>query len=618
MKNLCLALLWLTLVTPFHSRAQSFSKVAGEAFLVYRMIDKFHVEPRTLNDSFSHDLWFTMLKLADEDELFFSDDDITRLRAFESTLDDEIRNRRSAYISLFTSLFIQRLKQADSLVAVLCSSGNNTTGTQRVQPKPQTIKPVATPGSADITALRNRLQVYIKEQGSCSRLRRQINYILRNAATSAVAIGDLYCEAIARCFDPHTGYFPLSAKENFESQLGKQRFRFGFRIKEEKDDIFIEDLQPGSPAYKSGQLQKGDKIIQAQWSGNKTDAVSPTATEELNDLLRMSNHDTLLLRVRKANGSVIQVPLLKEQATDAEVENKVKSFVLKGQQTIGYIYLPTFYEDWDQGNIGLKGCANDVAREIVKLKKENITGLILDLRFNGGGSVQEAMELTGIFIDAGPVAQIKRKDPKPIVLYDVNRGTAFDGPLVVLVNSYSASASELVAAALQDYNRAVIVGTTTYGKATGQVMLPVDTTISLESPEPRPGASPDNNSYIKITMSKLFRVNGSSLQATGVIPSVIVKDSLVHIEREADEPFALKATTIAPNKYYKPYPVLPAIDARMINTTAAFTITNHEAEKSLLQSDAYGSQLNEAFKTLLASDTGVKAAYEVLQLLIKK
>ena len=615
MKNLCLALLWLMLVMPFCSRAQSFNKVAGEAFLVYRMIDKFHVEPRELNDSFSHDLWFTMLKLTDEEELFFSDEDIVKLRAFESTLDDEIRNKRSAYISLFTSLFTQRLKQADSLVAVLCAAGNNATGTQ---PKPKTTKPVAVPGATDITDLRNRLQAYIKEQGSCSRLRRKINYFVRNAAGIAETIGNIYCEAIAQCFDPHTGYFPLSAKENFESQLGKQRFRFGFRTKEEKDGIFIEDLQPGSPAYKSGQLQKGDKIVQAQWSGNKATAVSPTASEELNDLLRMSNHDTLLLKVRKANGSVIQVPLLKEQATDAEVENKVKSFILKGQQNVGYIYLPTFYEDWDQGNIGLKGCANDVAREIVKLKKENITGLILDLRFNGGGSVQEAMELTGIFIDAGPVAQIKRKDPKPIVLYDVNRGTAFDGPLVVLVNSYSASASELVAAALQDYNRAVIVGTTTYGKATGQVMLPVDTTISLESLALEPGAATGNDSYIKITMSKLFRVNGSSLQATGVIPSVIINDSLLHIEREADEPFALKATTIAPNKYYKPYPSLPVVNEQMIKATDAFMITNHEAEKALLQSDAYASQLNEAFKTLLTSDKGVKAAYEVLQLLIKE
>lgn len=618
MKNLCQAAFWLLLIIPFSTRAQSFNKVAGQAFLVYRMAEKFHVEPRPLDDNFSRDLWTTILKVADEDELFFSDNDIARLRTFELSLDDEIKARKTSFISLFATRFTMRLKQADSLTGVICASRNKTvaasgktgTGNKTATPAKNT---TATPPASDLDELKSRLQAYIEEKESCTPLRRQINYLLRNAAGSTEVIGNLYCQAIAECFDPHTGYFSLAAKESFETHLGKQPFKFGLRVKEEKEALVVEDLQPGTPAFKSGQLQKGDTIIQAQWSGNKAAVVTPSDKEEFSDLLSMSNHDTLLLSVRKSNGTVVKVPLLKEQVHDNnENANRVKSFLLKGTQNAGYIYLPCFYEDWDRGNMGIMGCANDVAREIVKLKKENINGLILDLRFNGGGSVQEAMELAGIFIDAGPVAQMKTREPKPHMLYDVNRGTAFDGPLVVLVNSYSASASELVAATLQDYNRAVIVGSPTYGKATGQTILPLDTTIVPG--EKLPPYSGDG--FIKLTVSKMYRVNGTSLQATGVIPSVIVSDSLLNVQREADAPFALKANAIDANKYYKPYPQLPPVNAQPTN--AVFTITNHEAEKQSLQTDAYSNQLNEAFKMLISQDNGVKTAYDILLKLNKK
>ena len=148
---------------------------------------------------------------------------------------------------------------------------------------------------------------------------------------------------------------------------------------------------------------------------------------------------------------------------------------------MGYISLPAFYTDWQNNDKAGNGCADDVAKEIVKLKKENIEGLILDLRYNGGGSMQEAVDLSGIFIDAGPVAQIKSRDAKVYTMKDVNRGsTIYDGPLILMVNGYSASASEMVAGTLQDYNRAVIVGSPTYGKATAQVVLPMDTTINLD------------------------------------------------------------------------------------------------------------------------------------------
>ena len=176
--------------------------------------------------------------------------------------------------------------------------------------------------------------------------------------------------------------------------------------------------------------------------------------EEAYEELEKSSTDKLILKFKKADGTEKTVMLKKEKLENEE--NIVKGFVLQGEKKIGYILLPGFYTEWE--NESGSSCANDVAKEIVKLKKENIDGLILDVRYNGGGSLGEALEMTGIFIDEGPVVGIKSKDPKVVFLKDPNRGTIFSGPMVLMVNGQSASASEMLAAALQDYNRAPHVG----------------------------------------------------------------------------------------------------------------------------------------------------------------
>src|SRR5688572_21233923 len=177
------------------------------------------------------------------------------------------------------------------------------------------------------------------------------------------------------------------------------------------------------------------------------------------------------MKFKKTDATIKTVFLRKEKIENEE--NIVRGFVLKGEKKIGYILLPGFYTEWE--NESGSSCANDVAKEIVKLKRENIEGLILDVRFNGGGSMGEAMELTGIFIDEGPLAGTKYRDGKVAFMKDPNRGQIYTGPMVLMVNGQSASASEMLAAALQDYNRAVIVGSNTFGKATMQQMMPLDT-----------------------------------------------------------------------------------------------------------------------------------------------
>jgi len=348
---------------------------------------------------------------------------------------------------------------------------------------------------------------------------------------------------------------------------------------------------------------------------------------------------------------------------DTDDDDKVKSFILKGTNTIGYIYLPAFYEDWETLNNGLNGCANDVGREILKLKKENINGLILDVRYNGGGSVSEATELAGIFIDAGPVAQVKSRDAKVNTIKDMDRGTIYDGPLVILVNGYSASASELLAGALQDYNRAVIIGSPTYGKATMQVVLPMDTTVTSENFMQR-----NTENYLKLTVSKLYRITGATAQFKGVQPDIVLPDILdAYITKEADEPNALRPTVIGANKYYTPYAPLPikalaesvqteidtgkyfnAVkniiayskqkktakdislnlkdaladidqdvkdDGNIIDSATVskkFTVQNNQYEMVRIQADSNLKELNEEFIHQVAADAYINIAYSVL------
>jgi carboxyl-terminal processing protease len=251
--------------------------------------------------------------------------------------------------------------------------------------------------------------------------------------------------------------------------------------------------------------------------------------------------------VRKKNGQLEKVTLQKRKLENDE--NIVKSFVLKGAKNIGYITLPSFYTRWEDE--GGSKCAYDVAKEIVKLKRDSITGLILDLRYNGGGSMQEAIEMAGIFIDEGAICQFNEKGEKLVTLKDINRGVIYNGPLVILVNGYSASASELLAASLQDYNRALIVGSRTHGKGTSQQIYPLENKAATV-------ISSSGNAFVKLTGGKFYRVTGKSSQFYGVLPDIQIANPFDELgDYESKIPFALKPDTVGSYKYFKPMKELP-------------------------------------------------------------
>lgn len=567
------------------AQSRSLETTAQDAFVISRMVEKFHVQPRPLDEEMSAAIYSRTLEALDDQHIFFTQQDLRQLSVYRTRLSDEIRNRQFTFLQLLVSIYTQRLMQADTMLDQLSGKPFNFTLREKLTLAEDSAYP------ADRTAMRakicqllkysivSKMATYIVQSGRAPSqkledslearyrkkavisVKRSIKRVLQSPAGIDHTIGIIYCQALAVCYDPHTAFFPPDEKAAFETELGNAPLSYGLALSEDEDGTpLIGHLQPGGPAFQSGSLNEGDKILSIQWDDKEPIDVSNAELREINDILATEGGSKVTLNVKKSDGTTRQVSLHKERVATDDDEDKVKGFILKGTKTVGYISLPAFYSDWEDSK-GVNGCANDVAKEIIKLKKENIGGLILDLRYNGGGSMEEAIELSGLFIDAGPVAQIKTRDAKVITLKDVNRGTVYDGPLLLLVNGSSASASEMVAGTLQDYNRALIVGSPTYGKATAQVVLPMDTSIDLATYQGKAEAS----SYLKLTIEKLYRITGATAQVSGVQPDITLPDPPDAIQqREAEEKFVLKAAVIDANKYYRALPPLPvaAVQAR--------------------------------------------------------
>jgi carboxyl-terminal processing protease len=398
--------------------------------------------------------------------------------------------------------------------------------------------------------------------------KRKIKRILEHPAGYENYMASLFCDALTTCYDPHTAFFSKTEWENFQSHLSTESFSFGLYLDEnESGDIVISRLVPGGPAWKSNELHKDDVITALQWTGKLAVDLTGADIDEAEDILSASNTGRMDVTVRKTNGLTKTVTLVKEKLR--EDENIVKSYILKGDRKIGYITLPGFYTEWE--NRSGQGCANDVAKEIVKLKSAGIEGLILDIRYNGGGSLGEGLNLAGIFIDEGPLCVLQARGEKPTVMKDMNRGTLYDGPLVVMVNGQSASASEILVSALQDYKRALIVGSPTFGKSTGQIILPLDTI--MRSPGGKASAAKVELGYAKVTIEKLYRVTGSSAQIRGVSPDVHLPDIFEAISyRESSLPFVIPGDSLHKKIYYTPLKPIPVKE--LANRSAA-RISNH-------------------------------------------
>jgi carboxyl-terminal processing protease len=351
----------------------------------------------------------------------------------------------------------------------------------------------------------------------------------------------LYINSITAVYDPHTNYFPPEQKEDFDIQMSGQLEGIGAQLQEKDGYIKITNIIPGGPSSLQGELMANDLILKVKQEGGEPIEIIDWRINDAVKIIRGKKGTKVTLTVRKPDGSVKNITITRDVVVLEETY--AKSLVLHDQDNIktGYIYLPTFYADFQnpRGRFSWK----DVKVEVEKLKATGIKGIILDLRNNGGGSLDDVVKMGGLFIDQGPIVQVKEKGRQAQVLEDRYPGAEWDGALVIIINEFSASASEIMAAAMQDYGRAVIVGSSSsHGKGTVQRFLNLNQTLRNKN-------LPDLGS-VKLTIQKFYRINGDATQLKGVSSDVVLPDNYMYIKTgENENDYAMAWDQISSSKY---------------------------------------------------------------------
>jgi len=350
-----------------------------------------------------------------------------------------------------------------------------------------------------------------------------------------------YLNAITNVFDPHTSYYLPKDKENFDINMSGTLEGIGARLQTGEEYTKVVSIIPGGPAWKGKDLEVEDLIMKVTQGGDSTEEPLDVTGLRIDDVvakIRGKKGTEVILTVKRVDGTVKDISIVRDVVIIDE--GYAKSATLNYTDivdNIGYIKLPRFYADFNRR--GGRSCAVDVAKEVEKLNAKNVNGIILDLRNNGGGSLRDVVTMSGLFIEEGPIVQVKARNRKPEVLEDEDPTVQYDGPLIVMVNEFSASASEILAAALQDYGRAVIIGSNnTFGKGTVQRFFDLDSAIRGNDDLKPLGE-------VKLTIQKFYRINGGSTQLKGVTPDIILPDNFSYITTgEQDNEYAMEWTEI--------------------------------------------------------------------------
>ncbi len=333
---------------------------------------------------------------------------------------------------------------------------------------------------------------------------------------------ETFLNSIANYFDPHTDYFSPKDKQDFDITMGGKLIGIGARLTEQDDYTKVASIVPGGPAYKGKELEVDDLITKVQQEDKEAVDVVGMRLDDVVQMIRGEEGTKVTLSIRKPDGSEKDITIKREEVIIDESFARSLILDLPGViGNIGYIKLPKFYSSFEKedGN----SCAEDVAIELKKLKDKNVNGVILDLRNNSGGSLQDVVTMSGLFIEEGPIVQVKPKGRSPYVHKDNDDNVQYDGPLIVMVNNFSASASEILAAALQDYGRAIIVGSnSTFGKGTVQRFYDLDRAYSGNQFKPL--------GELKVTVQKFYRVDGGSTQLKGVESDIVLPDNFYYLD----------------------------------------------------------------------------------------
>jgi carboxyl-terminal processing protease len=530
---------------------------------VAEMLEDNHYSPQKIDDKFSKAIFKKFLGNLDPDKNIFLQSDIRELKKYEALIDDELHGAPIQFFPAVDAIYQKRLNEvANYHKDILASPFSYVTEetvivdgdkldwavneAARKDTWRKKLKYLSLERYADLLDAReqnkNTEGFVVKTDAELEKdAREKVSKIMvRNFERLKNKFNEeerfnMLVNTITTTMDPHTTFFPPVEKRYFDEQMSGRFFGIGASLRAEDGNIKINTLVTGSPAWKSQQITVGDVVMKVGQGAEEPVDLTGFEVEDAVKLIRGKKGTEVKLSLKKADGSVKTVSLIRDEIVTEETF--ARSLIInENGKKMGYIFLPEFYADWERPN-GARS-AMDVAREIIKLKEQNIDGIIIDLRNNGGGSLYDVVQMVGFFIEEGPIVQVKDRDGNPNILRDRDRTVLYDGPLAVMVNEFSASASEIFAAAIQDYNRGIIIGSTsTYGKGT------VQRNIGLEGNNAGPftaSSTAADLGTVKLTLQKFYRINGGSTQLKGVTPDIVIPDQFEYLKyREKDNPDAL-------------------------------------------------------------------------------
>ncbi len=508
------------------------------------LLEQEHYSPKPINDAFSKEVYKKYLNDLDGEKILFLQSDINGFKKFETTIDDEIHGSDILFAPTVSTVFDKRIPELIGIYKEILSQPfdfaldetANLDGDKMEFAKDEKERKDRFRKFLKFLTLERYLdlqEVREKNKDTKDFVVKADTSLEREARMKVLKIMDKkydrikstfnedqrfnsFLNTITNLMDPHTDYFPPIEKRAFDEEMSRRFYGIGAQLREDDAGIKIATVQTGGAAWKTGEVVANDIIVKVAQGKEEPVDVTGYATEDAVKLIRGNKGTEVRLTLKKLDGSIKIVTIIREEVSldEALVRGAV---IQNGADKIGYIYLPEFYADFERedGN----RCSEDVAKEVEKLKAENVKGIVLDIRNNGGGSLYEVVQMVGLFINQGPVVQVRDKEGKSSALNDKNAGAIYDGPLAVMVNELSASASEIFAAAIQDYKRGIIIGSSsTYGKGTVQKTVPFGKPIDFSSGRTEYGA-------VKLTFQKYYRINGGSVQLKGVTPDVVLPDA---------------------------------------------------------------------------------------------
>jgi carboxyl-terminal processing protease len=549
------------------------------------VLEKGHFSPIELNDNFSKKAYASYIESLDPTKRYFIQSDINEFQKYENSIDDMIRSKDLSFFDLTYKRLMLRMKESKVIYTEILSKPLNLNDDETISVDYEKL-PYATSKSDLNTRWRKQLEfailsditdkeeiqeaikvknadktvietLTIKEEKESvtsepktfeeleEKARKNTESNLNNNFSFIAELTredwfSIYINAIVTQYDPHTYYFSPEDKEKFDVSMSGKFEGIGARLQKKNEGIEVSELISGGPAWRGKLLEQGDVIIKVGQANEEPIDIAGMRLDDVIKKIKGPKGTLVKLTVKKVDGTVKVVPIFRDEVETEETFAK-STVVNKGGKIFGIIYLPKFYQSFE--NKSERDAFKDVAIEVERLKAMNVSGIVMDLRDNGGGSLETVVKMTGLFIDKGPVVQVKPAGGKAQVLPDTDPKVQWDGPLVVMINNYSASASEIFAAAIQDYNRGVIIGSKqSYGKGTVQNVFELNEFVR--------GNQYGDLGALKTTTQKFYRVNGGSTQLEGVKSDIVMPDRFSFMETgEKDEKSALPWDKIEPAIY---------------------------------------------------------------------